>query len=167
MTYGTRPDGYRPFAGERKRVRKRWNKWLLGFGLALMISYAALVLVFPDKDALPPAGLYLPLILGAAFSPFARANWLTSRGRARYDEFERNAYAHAAVIAYALFVCLILITFLYLVLADVWGWPVPRTASQWTIWLVVALFTALYLPLLVAEIIVPMPPTANPEDDLP
>ena len=159
------PMAIRPYAGERKRVRSRWSKWIIGFGLVLMIFYGGLVLVFPGKDALPPAGLYTPLVIGPLLSPFARADWLTAKGRARYDEFERNAYAHATVIAYALFVGLILVTFLYLVLANTWGWPVPRTVNQWATWLVVVLFMGLDLPLLVAEITVPLPPAGDEGED--
>jgi len=145
------------------------NRYLV-YALAVMIvATAALALleVFERDDRGRVANLGLPLILltlAMINSPFARDGWLGVRG-ARYDEFEQSVLARATARAFAVMLALILALFVWLWLASVNNWPMPRTPVDWSALGLAFLGIGGALPVKMAELVVPVPPAGDGDHD--
>lgn len=105
----------------------------------------------------------LPFILASLGSPFARDAWLGPRRDKVFDEFERDALARATTRAYSVVTSLLIALFIWLWLASVNGWPLPRTPLDWSSLGVAIMGIGAVLPIFFAEIMVPLPPA----DDVP
>lgn len=172
MSYRDRPDGYdmRRWQTQigKDRRRRAGTKWLILLSLLLMFAMAVVDLVdpFPDRHGLPNLfGVLMPAVVAASLSPFARESWLTAKGRESYDEFERHAYARATLRAYLVFLGVVGAAFAYLWAAATLRWPLPLGPRGWATWGIVLLVTGAALPLLVAEIMVPIPPPEEEWED--
>lgn len=172
MSYRSSPDGYdmRKWSVQSGKRRRRTAaaKWLILLSFVLMYAVALYDLFAPtgDRHGIPNLiGVLMPAIIAASLSPFARGSWLTAKGRATYDEFERTAYASAAQRAHFIFLGVITTFFVYLYAAASLGWPLPLGPRGWATWGLVLLLTGAALPLLLAEFMVPLPPAAEEIDD--
>lgn len=152
---------------ERRRRRSRWLRWFLLFGLVMLLPIPIIDTLTPGQHhgALPPPGMYLPLVFAIIYSPFARAPWFTARGRAKFDEFELAALHRATTAAYATFLAIVLAAFVWLWLATLMAWPMPATPPAWAAWGYGLLLLGLALPATYAEWMVPLPPVEPNEDD--
>lgn len=152
----------------RQRVRRRSTRWLLVFGLVVAVGFAVAQVLLPHdpgRMVVGNPGLYMPLILGASLSPFARETWFTSRGLAAFDEFERDAMRRAMANGYRTLLILVALVFGWLWLAAASGWPLPRTAYDWSAVGIALTLTGAALPVLFAEFTVPMPPAGDELED--
>ena len=152
-------------AEARERPRRYWVRWGLMIGLTLIWTTPVLSMVnLADRSALVPGitTTGMPMFLSALHSPFTRGAWISPQGFAKYDEFERKALSDAMRRAYLIDLCVIGALFLWLMAATRAGWPVPRTTVQWGSIGYSIVMTMLALPVIFAEIMVPMP---DPEDE--
>jgi hypothetical protein len=152
---------------ERRSIpRNRIVPYALG---VVMIATAALAMfeVFEQDDRGKVANLGLPLILLALAmiaSPFGREGW-AGFGNGRYDEFERAVLTRATFHAFSLLLALILFFFLWLWISSSNGWPVPSTPLDWSALGFAFLGIGAALPVLMAELMVPMPPHEDAKEE--
>ena len=147
--------------------RKRWLPWVL---LASMLIIAAIGVLETfdngvDRDRAPNMLPFAFVVLATSASPFARDSWFGPHTQRAFDEFELAAVFRATTRAYSVLLSLLVALFSWLWLADVNGWPMPRTPLDWSS-LAFAMFAiGAALPTLCAELMVPLPPEADPQDE--
>lgn len=155
---------------ERKPVRR--NKWVpYAIGGTMAISLLIGILEGLDKgtdaDESELANL-LPLVLPFAFavimSPFARDAWVGPR-EAAFDEFESDALARASRRAFNICLFFVLGLFVWFWQAALWGWPMHHTPLDWSTLGLALFFSGAALPILFAEIGVPIPPDDDVDAD--
>jgi hypothetical protein len=146
--------------------RRWWCKLLIGAGLAAMLGWSVVFPVLrPDAtQGMPGLGFGFIAVLGVAFSPFNGVAWMT-RKNLRLDEFGDQAINRAAKIAFRTVVILAALLCLWCKIGLATGLPAPRTEVHWSQWAWTFFALAAALPVLIAEIIIPMPPTGDVEDD--
>jgi hypothetical protein len=151
----------------RNRPRNLTSKFLMGFGLAFALGCA---IAFPflgsayPRTSFPVFGLAMPAIIGAAFTPFSRGIWGNSES-AKFDEFEQQSLNRAAMIAYRIIIPLTALLFVWCIIGLSNNWPIPSTPNHWGQIGWTFLIFGLVLPVFIAELIIPMPPKADMEDD--
>ncbi|MCP4028161.1 MAG: hypothetical protein GY736_17900 [Sphingomonas sp.] len=165
MSYRDGYDFRKWYAGSmRKRPRRYWVRWGLTVGLAFVLAIPVLTMVSTaDRSIVMPNVMPMSILLfiSSLSSPFTREAWLSPRGFATYDEFERNALSAAMHRAYLIDVIAVGAVFLWLMAASRANWPSPTTSSQWGTIGYATVMTMLALPIIFAEFMVPMP---DPED---
>jgi len=143
------------------RRRSRWTRYYLAAGMLAGIMFAVAEVFDAGIDGKPwtanPAILFL-LIGVAPLSPFGRESWMTEKGRATFDEFERNALSAATTRAYATLMTVMMLGMVYLWIASIAGWPVPTAPRQWAALTYLIVGLGLALPVFYAELLVPFPP---------
>lgn len=161
MSYRDSYDFRKWYAGSmRKRPRRYWVRWGLTVGLAFVLAIPVLMMVSTaDRSIVMPMSILL--FMSSLSSPFTREAWLSPRGFATYDEFERNALSTAMRRAYLVDVIAVGAVFLWLMAASRANWPSPTTSSQWGTIGYATVMTMLALPIIFAEFMVSMP---DPED---
>ncbi len=152
----------------RVQPRRASAKWVMGAGLALALAAAIALPIlhtsYPVTGAPPLATTATLAFVGAAFSPFSRGIWI-NKAKARLDEFERNALNRATHTAYRIMALLAVLLCFWCALGTENHWPAPTQPSDWAqmAWTFTAL--GLVLPVFFAELIIPMPPNDEVEDD--
>ena len=167
MSYRDGFDFRKWYAGSmRKRPRRYWVRWGLTAGLALILAIPVFeMLGNADRSAVMPNVMPMStlLFISSLSSPFTREAWLSPRGFATYDEFERNALSEAVRRAYLVDLIAVGAVFLWLMAASRAGWSMPVTSGQWGAIGFATVMTMLALPIIFAEFMVPMP---DPQDQL-
>jgi hypothetical protein len=152
---------------QRNRPRNLSSKLLMGFGLAFVLGCA---IAFPilgpayPHTSFPVFGLAMPALMGAAFTPFSRGIWGNSKS-AKFDEFEQQSLNRAAMIAYRIIIPLAAFLCFWCAIGLSNNWPIPSTPNHWVQIGWTFLTFGLVLPVFIAELIIPMPPKAEMEDD--
>lgn len=155
-------------ANDIHRRRNRWLPWYLGFGLLITVAFSLVEVFDPaadDRRLGNFSAIVLVLMLGAGLSPFARSTWMTNTGLAAFDELERDALMRATQRAYAVMIGLLAVLFCWFWLASLNGWPMPRTAADWSSIGISLLAIGAALPIFFAEILVPIPPEGDEEEE--
>jgi hypothetical protein len=154
-------------ANERRSLpRKRY----VPFAVAAMLLVNAAMPFIEVFDRTPDSRVFstaVPLLLLAvtmATSPFTRDAWLGLGSGSKYDEFQRAIAARATARAFAVLLGLILLVFLWFWVASLNGWPMPRTPLDWSAFALAFLAIGVALPVLFAEIMVPLPPREGEDD---
>ncbi|MBY0306312.1 MAG: hypothetical protein K2W86_14325 [Sphingomonas sp.] len=149
------------------RKRSRWTRHFMAAGMLAGIAFAIADLASPGVAIKPwvanPAILVV-LIGVAPLSPFGRESWMTEKGRATFDEFERSALSAATTRAYATLMTVMILGLIYFWIASIAGWAVPTVPRQWAVLTYLILGLGLALPVFYAELLVPFPP-AEGEDE--
>ena len=148
-----------------RMARKPWLPWYLGLCLVLAIVYPILEMVDTDDEGHAVANLapLLFLIIGTSLSPFARSTW-SEAGVPDFDEREHIVLAHATRRAYSVFLGVVLASGTWLWIASLNGWMMPRSPADWSVWACSLLAIGVALPILFAEIMVPLPPVGEEHD---
>lgn len=144
----------------KRRPRRYWVRWGLVAGLASVMAIPVFAMIGAgDHGGIVPNVMPFSMLLFVTSigSPFTREAWLSPRGFATYDEFERAALSDAMRRAYLIDILAIVGLFAWLMIASRLGWPVPATFSQWGAIGYALLMTMLTLPIVFAEFMVPMP----------
>ena len=149
------------------RKRSRWTRYYLAAGIFAGILFAIADLFDPGFGskswAANPAIAFL--LLGVVpLSPFGRESWMTEKGRATFDEFERNALSAATTRAYATLITVMMLGMVYLWIASIAGWPVPTIPRQWAALTYLLVGLGLALPVFYAELLVPLPPAEGDDE---
>ncbi len=151
--------------GTQRRPRRYAVRWGLALGLASVLAIPVFAMLgTAEHDGIVPHVMPFSIVLfvSSIGSPFTREAWLSPRGFATYDEFERAALSDAMRRAYLIDILAVSALFLWLMIASRLGWPMPVTSSQWGAIGYATVMTMLTLPILFAEFMVPMP---DPEDE--
>ena len=153
-------DGRTPPAPPRRATTRHAIALSLVAGWAM----AAAAWVRPaDEAMLNPFIVVLPMIAAAA-SPFARSR-LTQAGMACFDEFERDALLRATTRAYLTLAGGVMLGLGAVMLATLFGMR-ALTARDLAVAMLAVTGTAVALPILFAEAMVPLPPRADvPEEE--
>lgn len=138
-----------------EKPRNRWARWLILFGFGVSFGMTIWFVVSPSSKEHFTATIFLPLLIGTTFSPFAALLTPVSVITNRLDEYQRalrdrmQAYSFRILALAAVLLC-------------AWGWlaadfdlPFPNTSTQWMYLQFLFLFGALVLPVALAEWIVP------------
>jgi small neutral amino acid transporter SnatA (MarC family) len=154
---------------ERATVtRKRYLPYVLTLMIALIVGLALLEVFDGASDEWQVASHFGPTLLLLTFalvsSPFGRDGFAGFRNGS-YDEFEKLVLLRATFRAFTIMLVLILSFFLWLWLASSFGWPMPRTPLDWSAFGFAFLAVGAVLPVLMAEIMVPMPPRGEQDED--
>ena len=157
-------DGYdfnKWYATSRRVPRRRpIAKWVLSALLVLLAGWIIQVILHPE-DARFGGGaiafIWLPMLAATMMSPFTRDTWLTDRGLASYDEFERTALTNATRRAY--FVMLLGLTggLLTMAASMMTGTAITLTGAMLVKLALAILGIGFCLPIAIAEWTVPMP----------
>lgn len=150
----------------KRRPRRRFTGWAILLAIALSLGLAFIATFFhnPFGPRWPDlATIWLPM-LPTMTSPFARETWFTDRGVATFDEFERAALFRATTRAYLIYIFGVAAFLGWLWLGTQQGWSVPDTPHASGTWCLAALGIAVSLPVAVAELTVPFPPTSEEEE---
>lgn len=150
--------------GAKSRPRRYAVRWGLVAGLASIMAIPVFAMLgVGDHGGIVPNVMpwSVLLLVSSMGSPFTREAWLSPRGFATYDEFERAALSDAMRRAYLIDILAVTALFAWLMIASRLGWPMPATTSQWGAIGYATVMTMLTLPILFAEFMVPMP---DPED---
>lgn len=141
--------------------------WYIGSAIGLALLAPTLALLDPDPDdTIVSMVFFFPLLIALGFSPFARDGLsLNARARKSYDEFERDALARATRRAYTWLVALTFALLAYVWIGVQAGWRVPATPHQWSAVGLAFLFVGAALPVLFAELMVPLPPEGDEMED--
>ena len=146
-------------------ARKPWLPWFIGVGIVTAVAYPIIEMLDPN-DAGHNIGNLMPLlflVIGAGLSPFARDRW-SEPDVPVFDERERLVLAHATRRAYSAFLGFVLVNATWLWLASLYDWPMPRSPADWSVWGYSLLAVGVALPILFAEIMVPLPPAGEEEE---
>jgi hypothetical protein len=138
--------------------RRPSSKWLMGVGLGMSIGWAILFPVIQPKatGSIQQWLFLLPVLFGGLRSPFNGGVW-GNRKKLKFDEFEERALNRAATISYRFVTILGVLLCGWCYLSLKFDLPGPSTAAHWAQW-AWTFFLSAFLPVLVAEIIIPMPP---------
>ncbi len=139
-------------ASLKQRRRRYWVRWALA-GSTVVALVSGLLM----RGDHPPFFLMIFPAFFLSLSPFARGGWVTKRGLATYDEFERTALLGATARAFATYILLVTLLIGWLALSPQWGWPIPTRPMEWVGWITVLVATGFSLPATFAEFMVPMP----------
>lgn len=143
----------------RHRPRRYAVRWGLVAGLASVLAIPVFAMLGTGDHGIVPNVMPCSVLLfvSSIGSPFTREAWLSPRGFATYDEFERAALSDAMRRAYLIDILAVSGLFVWLMVASRAGWPTPATTSQWGAIGYATIMTMLTLPILFAEFMVPMP----------
>jgi hypothetical protein len=146
--------------------RKPWSKLLMGAGLATMLGWSIVFPVLrPDATVgIPGLGFGFLAVIGTTYSPFNGGAWIT-RESLRLDEFGEQAINRATKIAFRSIVILAALLCFWCNIGISLGFPVPRVGSHWSQWAWTFFAFGLALPVLIAEIIIPLPPREDVGED--
>lgn len=146
----------------KRRARSPKLLWVLIAGAALALAAPVIELLdTEDERGLVSILIFIPLLIALSRSPFARDSWATRRGVGSYDEFERDALAHATRRAYAVLLGVASALMGWLWIAPDLGWPAPQTQQDWSAFGFAFLFVGGALPVIFAEWMVPFPPEGD------
>lgn len=153
----------------RQRASRKRSRAILWFGaLGIVVAIAMPILEMLDtvEDEQRTAA-FLPfaiLLIVPVMSPFGRSRLsIGAREEPDFDEHERAILARAGAVSHQWTVGLILLSFIWFYLASRNGWPMPSTPMDWSSWGFGLVSIALTLPVLFAEIMVPLPPAEEEE----
>lgn len=145
------------------RKRHRSAAWLLGLGLLLGLINGIYAVVNP-QDNLPKVEQLLPftfpVLIGFMLSPFAKRMFADVSN----DEFERAALSRATRHSYVVLTGLIMALCLWLWLGGVYGLQAAPNSQTWFVLSGVFFCISCSLPVLIAELIIPMPPKGDSEE---
>jgi hypothetical protein len=146
--------------------RKWWSRLLIGAGLAAMLGWSiAFPMLRPDAtQGINGLGFGGLAVVGVVFSPFNGGVWMT-RKNLRLDEFGEQAINRATKIAFRMIVIMAGLLCLWCNIGLSTGFPVPRVGSHWSQWAWTFFAFGLALPVLIAEIIIPLPPKEDVGED--
>jgi hypothetical protein len=140
----------------RRRPRRRETRWAMLVGLAFVVVALAAIVIRPGGIG-PLAPVFVLLTIASTMSPFTREAFLTDKGFAAFDEFERQALLMAARRAYLIDMVVVATVFGWLAVGQRLGWPIPQLWDQWLALGAALLLIMAALPALIAEWTVPYP----------
>lgn len=155
---------YRQWAS---RKRSRAVLWFGAFAIAIaaIVPILEMLDTADDEDRLASLLPFMILLIVPTMSPFGRSRLsIGAQKEPDFDEHERAILNRASARSHTWTIGLILMSFIWFHLASLKDWPMPTTAMDWSSWGFGLVSIALTLPVLFAEIMVPLPPEAEEED---
>jgi len=149
------------------RKRSRSVLWFGALGIVIAAGLPILEMLdtAEDEDRLAAFLPFMILLLVPAMSPFGRSRLsIGAKDEPEFDEHERAILNRASARSHIWTIGLILMSFIWFHLASLKGWPMPTTAMDWSSWGFGLVAISLTLPVLFAEIMVPLPPAGEEED---
>lgn len=150
------------------RPRRRSTKWIVGSWLAVLVSAAIMFPIIGAKpahfDRLIAIPLCMILFVSPPYFPIGSRVWV-NKSKDRFDEFALRARSKAESIAFRITATLAALLCFWCQLGKTLNWPIPNESFHWSLWAWTFVSLALYLPILIAEIIIPMPPKGEMGDE--
>jgi hypothetical protein len=160
---------YDPIAWDYEKMRNRPRRFvsriLIGAGLLVALGWAILfpILLPHEMDGIPGSVFVFPVVFGMFLSPFAGSVW--GNRKLQKDEFEEQAANRATNTSFKIIVILAALLCFWSSIGISNELPSPKTAVHWSQWAWTFFILGAALPVLIAELIIPMPPKAELEEE--